>query len=36
MLDGISTYFTRQPPPGTLFAMRAEASLAAAGAGGTP
>ncbi|KAF1701315.1 N-acetylmuramoyl-L-alanine amidase, partial [Pseudoxanthomonas suwonensis] len=36
VLDGISTYFTRQPPPGTLFAMRAEASLAAAGAGGTP
>src|SRR5690606_28417583 len=34
VLDGISTYFTRQPPPGTLFAMRAEASLAAAGAGG--
>ena len=37
VVDGISTYFTRQPPPGTLFAARAEAgSLAMAGAGGTP
>ncbi|MBO9716335.1 MAG: N-acetylmuramoyl-L-alanine amidase [Pseudoxanthomonas sp.] len=37
VVDGISTYFTRQPPPGTLFAARAEAdTLAMAGAGGTP
>ncbi|RRN55944.1 N-acetylmuramoyl-L-alanine amidase [Pseudoxanthomonas sp. SGNA-20] len=37
VLEGITTYFSRQPPPGTLFAMRAEADLAAAGgAGGTP
>ena len=37
VVDGINTYFTRQPPPGTLFAARAEAgSLAMAGAGGTP
>ncbi len=38
VVDGINTYFTRQPPPGTLFAARAEAeSLAVAGgAGGTP
>lgn len=38
VVDGINTYFTRQPPPGTLFAARAEAeSLAmAGGAGGTP
>lgn len=25
VLDGITTYFTRQPPPGTLFAARAQA-----------
>ncbi len=25
VVDGINTYFTRQPPPGTLFAARAEA-----------
>ncbi|ADV27813.1 cell wall hydrolase/autolysin [Pseudoxanthomonas suwonensis 11-1] len=37
VLDGITTYFSRQPPPGTLFAMRAEADLvAASGTGGTP
>ena len=38
VVDGINTYFTRQPPPGTLFAARAEAeSLAmAGGTGGTP
>ena len=37
VVDGINTYFTRQPPPGTLFAARAEAEiLAMAGAGGTP
>jgi len=39
VLDGINTYFTRQPPPGTLFAARAQAeSVAAAGttSGGTP
>ncbi|MFO7339601.1 MAG: N-acetylmuramoyl-L-alanine amidase [Lysobacteraceae bacterium] len=38
VLDGINTYFTRQPPPGTLFAARAQAesvAVAAAG-GGTP
>ena len=23
VLDGVNTYFTRQPPPGTLFAARA-------------
>jgi N-acetylmuramoyl-L-alanine amidase len=37
VVDGINTYFTRQPPPGTLFAARAEAdTVAMAGAGGTP
>jgi N-acetylmuramoyl-L-alanine amidase len=42
VLDGISTYFSRQPPPGTLFAARAAAEQVASvsapvvGAGGTP
>lgn len=39
ILDGVNTYFTRTPPPGTLFAARAEASLnatASRGAGGSP
>ncbi|RZA31386.1 MAG: N-acetylmuramoyl-L-alanine amidase, partial [Lysobacteraceae bacterium] len=26
VLDGVQTYFTRQPPPGTLFAARAQAA----------
>ena len=25
VLDGVNTYFTRQPPPGTLYAARADA-----------
>ncbi|SEK86756.1 N-acetylmuramoyl-L-alanine amidase [Pseudoxanthomonas sp. GM95] len=33
VLDGVETYFTRQPPPGTLFAARAQA--ASAGGSGT-
>jgi N-acetylmuramoyl-L-alanine amidase len=39
ILDGVNTYFTRQPPPGTLYAARAEATLnatASRGAGGSP
>ncbi|MCR6684943.1 N-acetylmuramoyl-L-alanine amidase [Pseudoxanthomonas sp.] len=41
VLDGINTYFTRQPPPGTLFAARAEAeqvamASGAVAGGGTP
>lgn len=39
ILDGVNTYFTRQPPPGTLYAARAEAATnptAALGAGGSP
>ncbi|MFT3755882.1 MAG: N-acetylmuramoyl-L-alanine amidase [Pseudoxanthomonas sp.] len=38
VLDGVRTYFTRQPPPGTLFAMRAQAAEAGVvgGAGGSP
>jgi N-acetylmuramoyl-L-alanine amidase len=30
MLDGVNTFFTRQPPPGTLFAARAQAEAEAA------
>jgi N-acetylmuramoyl-L-alanine amidase len=29
VLDGVQTYFTRQPPPGTLFAARAQAEAEA-------
>ena len=39
ILDGVNTYFTRTPPPGTLFAARAEAAMnatASRGAGGSP
>lgn len=39
VLDGVDTFFTRQPPPGTLYAARAQAEAdAAAGtvAGGSP
>jgi N-acetylmuramoyl-L-alanine amidase len=25
VLDGVNAYFTRQPPPGTLYAARADA-----------
>jgi len=34
VLDGVTQYFTRQPPPGTLYAARAEASGASAPAQG--
>jgi N-acetylmuramoyl-L-alanine amidase len=36
VLDGVNTYFTRQPPPGTLYAAKAEANFSASlgGAGG--
>ncbi len=30
VLDGVSTFFTQQPPPGTLFAARAQAEAEAA------
>ena len=33
VLDGVNTYFTRQPPPGTLYAARADAAYATAGEG---
>ena len=37
ILDGVDDYFSRQPPPGTLYAARAQASQAAgATAGGSP
>lgn len=39
ILDGVNAYFTRQPPPGTMYAARAEAAMnatAARGAGGSP
>ena len=36
VVDGINTFFTRQPPPGTLFAARAEAESVAMAGGGTP
>jgi N-acetylmuramoyl-L-alanine amidase len=37
VLDGVTGYFTRQPPPGTLFAARAAAAEAAGGTtGGSP
>jgi len=34
VLDGVNTYFTRQPPPGTLYAARASSSSTAGTAGG--
>jgi N-acetylmuramoyl-L-alanine amidase len=37
VLDGINTYFTSQPPPGTLYAARASASQGGStGGGGSP
>ncbi len=40
ILDGIDDYFSRQPPPGTLYAARAQAKqdggIASVGAGGSP
>lgn len=39
VLDGVNTYFTRQPPPGTMYAARAEAQLPSPGGfggGGSP
>jgi N-acetylmuramoyl-L-alanine amidase len=34
VLGGVRNYFTRQPPPGTLFAARAQASELAVSEGG--
>ena len=36
ILDGVNTYFTRQPPPGTLYAARASAGGTTVGGGGSP
>ncbi len=40
ILDGVHAYFSRQPPPGTLYAARAQATqesgIASIGAGGSP
>ncbi|HEY4529566.1 MAG TPA: N-acetylmuramoyl-L-alanine amidase [Luteimonas sp.] len=33
VLDGVKTYFTSQPPPGTLFALQAQGGAAASSAG---
>ncbi|MDA4543855.1 N-acetylmuramoyl-L-alanine amidase, partial [Escherichia coli] len=30
VLDGVHTFFSRQPPPGTLYAARAQAEIDAA------
>ena len=35
VLDGVKTYFTSQPPPGTLFAMRASADGVPVASGGS-
>ena len=35
VLDGVNTFFTRQPPPGTMYAARAEASMSMGAAGGS-
>ncbi|MEN1939537.1 N-acetylmuramoyl-L-alanine amidase [Luteimonas sp. MJ174] len=35
VLDGVKTYFTSQPPPGTLFAMRASAEGVPVASGGS-
>ncbi len=34
VLDGVQTYFTRQPPPGTLFAARAQTGQGSGAVGG--
>lgn len=36
VLEGVNTYFTRQPPPGTMYAARAEAQQGGFGGGGSP
>lgn len=36
VLDGVNGYFSRQPPPGTMYAARAAAQQVAGAAGGSP
>ncbi|MET0809272.1 MAG: N-acetylmuramoyl-L-alanine amidase [Pseudoxanthomonas sp.] len=35
VLDGVNAYFVRQPPPGTMYAARAESLVSTGAAGGT-
>ena len=35
VLDGVNAYFVRQPPPGTMYASRAESAASTGGSGGT-
>ena len=35
-LNGVNRYFTRQPPPGTLYAARATAAVERGTTGGSP
>lgn len=36
VLDGVNTYFIRQPPPGTMYAARADAQVSPGAGGGSP
>ncbi|TAA20393.1 N-acetylmuramoyl-L-alanine amidase [Pseudoxanthomonas winnipegensis] len=36
ILQGVETYFSREPPPGTLFAARAQAAAGGSSGGGAP
>ena len=36
ILQGVETYFSREPPPGTLFAARAQAAAGGNSGGGAP
>src|SRR5690606_2006240 len=36
VLDGVNGYFSRQPPPGTMYAARAASQAVAGAAGGSP
>jgi N-acetylmuramoyl-L-alanine amidase len=36
VLDGVNAYFIRQPPPGTLYAARADAGANGMPGGGSP
>ncbi|MFD0737933.1 N-acetylmuramoyl-L-alanine amidase [Lysobacter koreensis] len=36
VLDGVNTYFLRQPPPGTMYSARADAQMSPGAGGGSP
>jgi len=36
VLDGVNSYFVRQPPPGTVYSARADVAASGSGAGGGP